>query len=124
MCTISEETVIKLLKNVLNGEREMNLCKSAETALDGGIDLVDFSTYFSCVKEDPLKTKIYFDAFNAGVSLSEYEMQLYSGEQLRWIFEGKKEGLDVSIYDSPKMPHEAMNTAYVVLHNEAFDKKK
>jgi len=84
-------------------------------ALDKGIDLDSLALYARYYMNDPDMCETYLHAFIDGVSLTDYNPDDYGGLQMKYIYLGLRDGLDVSIYNHPKLPSEAMKIAWQTL---------
>ena len=114
----TKELIRLICIHVDHGSRSLIL-----DALDKGIDEDTLLLYMRFYKSDMEKTKIYLEAFIENVSLSNYDPDQYNGAQIRYIYYGLKENIDVTIYANPRLPAVAMEAAYKQLKYEKEDKE-
>lgn len=108
-----QQNIAKLILNIISIKHDYDnkITELITKVIVKGIDLETLNLYMSYVN-DTWKVRAYLEAYAEGVDLTKYNPDLYSGDQLWWILQGIKDGVEVELYDSHKIPYEAMETIY------------
>lgn len=110
----------------LNPELNATQMQILLTGYSNGLTTQQLQPYFN--PEIPyIKLNWYITGLIEGIDLTEYDIEEYNKDQIYEIYAGKKDGIDISIYDKSDIPATKMaiiRHALVLGLNPQFDENK